>query len=201
MLSQYEENLQNETIEKNRLSENYEDKIQKLTMVSKDLVQNDWMTCWLMDRQTDGLTDQLMDIWMTDWLMDRQMADWPINAYQWDVGYYWSFAVLVNSWKCSFPASSRPQQCIGVTKGKKATVQRNKILTVHWLLGLARKLLWLWSWLVQLLDTKKSFYMNLSSPPSLRQNNRDREREDCSLAATHSEVSICMTDYTYYFVT
>jgi len=35
MLSQYEENLQNEKIEKNRLSENYEDKIQKLTMVSE----------------------------------------------------------------------------------------------------------------------------------------------------------------------
>ena len=34
MLNQYEENLQNEQIEKNRLSEDYENKIQKLTMVS-----------------------------------------------------------------------------------------------------------------------------------------------------------------------
>ena len=79
MLSQYEENLQNEKIEKNQLSENYEDKIQKLTMVSKQLVQNDWMTCWLMDRQTDGLTDQLMDRGMTDWLMDRQTDDQLAN--------------------------------------------------------------------------------------------------------------------------
>ena len=39
MLNQYEENLQNEKIEKNRLSEDYENKIQKLTMVS-----DDWLT-------------------------------------------------------------------------------------------------------------------------------------------------------------
>ena len=53
MLSQYEENLQNEKIEKNQLSENYEDKIQKLTMVSKHLVQNDWMTWWTDEWLTD----------------------------------------------------------------------------------------------------------------------------------------------------
>ncbi|XP_020603007.1 uncharacterized protein LOC110042031 isoform X2 [Orbicella faveolata] len=37
MLSQYEENLQNEKTEKNRLSEDYENKIQKLTMQVQDL--------------------------------------------------------------------------------------------------------------------------------------------------------------------
>ena len=126
MLSQYEENLQNEKIEKNRLSENYEDKIQKLTMVSKCRT-TEWPADWLTDRWTDWPTDGQLE-WLTDWREDRQMTDWPINAYQWDVGYYWSFAVLVNKWKCSFPASSRPQQCIGLTKGKDATVHINKIL-------------------------------------------------------------------------
>ena len=50
MLNQYEENLQNEKIEKTRLSEDYENKIQKLTVVS-----DDWMTDWLNDLMTDWL--------------------------------------------------------------------------------------------------------------------------------------------------
>ena len=77
MLNQYEENLQNEKIEKNRLSEDYENKIQKLTMVSDDWL-TDWLTDWQTDRQTDWLTDWLTE-WLNDWLTDWWMMAWPMD--------------------------------------------------------------------------------------------------------------------------